>query len=179
MKKSKYILFAVVLIALAAINARVAISNRAAYKKSSTMRMTRMNNERLIIKYVYDDFGNRIRREVVLVPDYSRSQSAASEISEPDKVPETPEAPEDTPPEISVKAYPNPNQGMFWVSISGIDLPPDARIEIFTTTGSLVVSQKITSLPCAVDISNRSTGVYLLRITFGKGHEYVWRIVKN
>jgi hypothetical protein len=179
MKKRTYLIIVVAFVALAAFNANLAVSNKSYLKRSSSMNLTPMNNEKLVIKYTCDASGNMKERKVVLevINQYAMSRQN-TQAGEPDKTAEEIKK-EDIFSEVKITAYPNPNQGLFWIRISGIDLPQDARLEIFTASGAQIINRKIISVPHAVDISDRPSGVYFLRITFGNDYENVWRIVKN
>lgn len=180
MKKGIYAIFAAAFVALAAFNVNLSVSNKQRYVRTG-MNLIPMNDEKLIIKYTYDASGNMIERKVELVevPQYSTSgKNAKDNIPETDKVSETGQM-EDILPEIDVRVYPNPNQGMFWINIAGIDVPWDALIEIFSAGGAPVRKWRGISQPHAVDISDRPAGIYFLRLTFGKDYEYVWKIIKN
>jgi hypothetical protein len=173
-------MFAAAFAALAAFNVNLSVSNKQRHAQTG-MNLIPMNDEKLIIKYTYDDAGNMIERKVVLVEisQYSMTRkNAKADVPETDGISETGKK-EDIFPETDVRVYPNPNQGMFWLNITGIDVPRAARIEIFTVGGAQVISRKITSLPHAVDISDRPAGIYFLRITFGNDYENVWKIIKN
>ena len=168
MRKEIYIIFFVAFFFLAAFNANLAISNKLYYRKSS-MSMTPMNDEKLVIKYIYDGFGNRIKRELTLVP-ITRATSGK------DNRNLKPEANEF---EIKIKVYPNPSQGMFWVNITGIDIPNGAHINVYSSTGVLVKRWTGISSTHAIDISMQPNGMYFLQVKLNKDNESVWKIIKN
>ncbi|MDR2037145.1 MAG: T9SS type A sorting domain-containing protein [Bacteroidales bacterium] len=175
MRKKNYTIFATLFIALSAFNVNIALNNRQ-YSTNSRISMTPLDHEKLIIKYTYDNAGNRIKRELVLVPVIMRS-SLIEDNKKDAAVEETDLA--DAFPEMEVKLYPNPSQGIFWVEISGADIPAGAQIEIFSNTGALIKKMTGISPTQTIDISKQPRGIYFMRIIFNKDYMNVWKIIKN
>ena len=86
---------------------------------------------------------------------------------------------ENTFAEIKVDVYPNPTQGMLLVNITGVDIPQNTQIEIFTANGLLVLRKNDISYSNTVDITYKPNGIYIMRLTLGKEYMNTWRIVKN
>ena len=131
--------------------------------------MIPMNDEKLIIKYIYDDFGNRIKREIELIPVTRATSSKSTKKQNLD----------DAEIKIDIKVYPNPSQGVFWVNITGIDIPRGAHIDVYSNTGFLVKRWSGISPTHAIDISMQPDGIYYLRVVLNKDYENVWKIIKN
>jgi PQQ-dependent dehydrogenase (s-GDH family) len=72
------------------------------------------------------------------------------------------------PIDSTIRVYPNPAHGLFYV-----DAPPMERqpwlVQLYTVTGELVVTQASYADHFAVPVQGLPTGIYLLRLTNGAG----------
>lgn len=78
-----------------------------------------------------------------------------------------------SPGESSVKLYPNPNSGTFVLEIAN-----EALVEIFSSTGQLVLSQSILPGKNTFSLEDAADGIYLLKVTQQEKVQ-VMRIVKE
>lgn len=81
----------------------------------------------------------------------------------------------DTENYFSTKIFPNPNNGNF-----SIQLPAEvgkANVEIFSTTGSLILSQRIDSNEVRLMNIDQPKGVYMVKITLDNGKSSVSKLV--
>ena len=124
------------------------------------------------VKYTYDHAGNRVSREKVI--NMSMLKSGGGETG-------TAEIPvfEDVLSELKITIYPNPTKGMLKVDISGGDIPVDAKVFIYSFSGALIRQLNGISESNTVDISQQPPGVYIMRISFGNGHDSSWKIIKE
>ena len=81
--------------------------------------------------------------------------------------------------EMEISVYPNPTHGMLRVDITGVAIPHDAQIEIFSSNGTLVEKWTGISPNHSMDISDKPAGMYLLRLVLDKNCVKTWKIVKN
>lgn len=65
--------------------------------------------------------------------------------------------------EISINIYPNPSNGFFSVQLSSVS--ENTIIEVYTTLGQLILSQKITSENTVIDLKNCTSGLYYIKVT--------------
>ena len=70
--------------------------------------------------------------------------------------------------------YPNPTNGIF--IIKGEDLN---MVEVYNTTGQLVVTRTVSDGFAEIDLSNAAKGLYLVRAMSGKETMIERKIVKN
>jgi hypothetical protein len=64
----------------------------------------------------------------------------------------------------NVKLFPNPNNGLFNLSINQFGNEKTNRIEIYNMIGECVHRQIATSPNCQIDVSNLSNGTYIIKI---------------
>lgn len=75
--------------------------------------------------------------------------------------------------DLEIAIAPNPSTGKFFVQI-----PTDMQVEVYNNLGQLLVSQKMSLGINMVDISNKSAGVYLLKVIDGDKVS-IYKIVKK
>ena len=127
------------------------------------------------IKYSYDETGNRKTREKsiemrsMLKSSIGKSNLAVSDI----------QMYEDVISEMKIFIYPNPTQGMLKVDITGGEIPKDARIYLYNLQGALIRQLTGISETNEVDISSQPSGIYLMKIIFGKDQFSTWKIIKD
>ncbi|HEX7412697.1 MAG TPA: T9SS type A sorting domain-containing protein [Bacteroidia bacterium] len=63
-----------------------------------------------------------------------------------------------------VSIYPNPNNGVFNLSISQFDNNKTNSVEVYNTIGECVYRQSITSTNCQINVSDLAVGVYQFTI---------------
>lgn len=137
------------------------------------------------VTYVYDDAGNRIKREVTLL-----LQSA--EITEDSVLAEqTPVITEETTAlelenpalqetfrEIEIKLYPNPTQGAVYFELNRLPEGQKTELEIWSPAGSLIGKSKITGLVTQINLKGRPGGIYFIRTNI-EGETVTWKIIKE
>jgi plastocyanin len=69
-------------------------------------------------------------------------------------------------PDISV--YPNPSNGMFHLSVSGLQDTKKYNLEIFNLLGGKVYESTVSNATSDIDLSNSSIGIYFLKIFDGQ-----------
>ena len=65
--------------------------------------------------------------------------------------------------ENRITVYPNPNTGNFSVKLNSFS--EDTEIELYNFIGELVLKQKPTDFIQAVNIKDKSNGIYILKLT--------------
>lgn len=76
-----------------------------------------------------------------------------------------------------VRLYPNPNKGLFTISISKKEVK-NLKIELFDLFGKSVYSTISNSVKTEIDISNLSAGVYLVKLSSNELNE-ILKLIKN
>ena len=76
--------------------------------------------------------------------------------------------------ERSIKVYPNPSQGVFL--LKGIH---KGNYSIYTTNGSLILTEPISSGGTPIDLSHKAKGLYFLAIEDMHQRREVFRLIKE
>ena len=113
------------------------------------------------IKYTYDSAGNRLSRQKEIVVQTRGALSDEEELSE-----------------TKVTIYPNPTKGMLKVDISGVEKFENARISLYDLTGKLLQQWAGISQSNEIDLSERTSGVYIMQIVYN-GNASSWKIIKE
>lgn len=120
------------------------------------------------IKYTYDSAGNRKKRQKEIVV---QTRGALSDGEEPSVY-------EEELSETKVTIYPNPTKGMLKVDISGIQKFEESRISLYDLTGKLLQQWAGISQSNAIDLSDRTPGMYIMQIAYN-GKVSTWKIIKE
>jgi plastocyanin len=68
----------------------------------------------------------------------------------------------------NVSVYPNPSNGMYHVTISGLQSVKNGNIEVFNVVGERVFRTGFSNSAVDVDLSNSSKGIYFMKIFDGQ-----------
>lgn len=120
------------------------------------------------IKYTYDNAGNRLTRQKEIVV---QTRGALSDEEEPSVY-------EEELSETKVTIYPNPTRGMLKVDISGVEKFENARISLYDLTGKLLQQWAGISQSNAIDLSERTPGMYIMQVVYN-GKISSWKIIKE
>ncbi len=74
----------------------------------------------------------------------------------------------------SIKVYPNPSNGIFTV-----DIATEAQYNVYGILGQLVAEGQFASGDNALDLSDLSNGIYILKITDAAGKSANYKLVKE
>lgn len=66
---------------------------------------------------------------------------------------------------VNIITYPNPTKGLFTVEVPNYWLNKDTVIEIRNLFGEVVFSEKIDSSIMKIDLTNKTSGIYILKIS--------------
>jgi len=95
------------------------------------------------------------------------------------KVESFPEPEDILPSEKSVSAYPNPTTGLLNIELTGFDIELTSTTEIFGNMGERIFySDNLGQSAITVDLSDRPSGIYILRISNGD-HTSIQKIVRH
>jgi hypothetical protein len=120
------------------------------------------------IEYHYDSSGNRIERVIVL---NTKSASIAGEEN-------LSQVFEDNLDAGEIKIYPNPTEGLLNVRISKPGNLTEGTITVTDINGRTILIKQIEDGFTPVDLSDRSRGYYLMKITLGV-ETSTWKIIKK
>ncbi len=124
------------------------------------------------VTYYYDDCGNRIERTMGFkkVEENGRSLSPDDGKGWLAKV-------EENFGGIAVSLYPNPTDGKFSLAFSK-EVPSSLQAELCTTGGAVIEHRQVKNLTEEFDLTGKSAGIYVLRLTSGKETQ-TWKIIKK
>ncbi|MDY0347871.1 MAG: T9SS type A sorting domain-containing protein [Tenuifilaceae bacterium] len=150
----------------------------AVYVQSQTMPI-----EAQRISYSYDDSGNRIIREILLVKP--KTQDDDNEFKRDSLGREKSNTLSEGKPYYSdrfgsndVRIYPNPTSGQLKLEFVSPVEYYGITISVYSLTGKLVYRKKMMLNPEEIDLSNQLDGVYLMTIE-NEVNRISWRIVKQ
>lgn len=111
------------------------------------------------LQFTYDNAGNRIQRQYVtcFVSDESDENdllALKANKQENNKTLNTSSA------KVNLKAFPNPNNGVFEALIENPQ--ENAMLELYDFTGRKVLSQSVNATSIPMNIANLATGIYML-----------------
>ena len=121
------------------------------------------------IGYTYDGAGNRIKRELL----FAKSQTRAK--SEQDKQPDNYT---DRLNRQLITISPNPTHGIIRVHIEKHSAEEQYAIYVYTVGGEKVFHSDHVEPTTDIDLSNLSSGIYILKITNGD-KDITWKIIKQ
>lgn len=119
-----------------------------------------------VVRYSYDNAGNRIKKEIVL----TRGSVASDD--------EKPGSYSDRIDGHDIRIYPNPTRGNLVINISNIDSDNQVSITLFSIEGKLMRKAKVDSGQAHMDIGNERNGIYLMQISIDESST-TWKIVKE
>ncbi len=124
------------------------------------------------VTYYYDDCGNRIERTMGFkkVEENGRSFSTDDGKGWLAKI-------EDDFGGASVSLYPNPTNGKFSLAFSK-EVPLSIHAVLCTAEGSVIESRQVKNPIEEFDLTGKSAGIYVLRLTSGKETQ-TWKIIKK
>ena len=120
------------------------------------------------IKYINDSAGNRLSRQKEIVV---HTTGAVSDEEEPSVY-------EEELSETKVTIYPNPTRSMLKIDISGVEKFENARISLYDLTGKLLQQWAEISQSNAIDLSERTPGMYIMPVAYN-GKISSWKIIKE
>lgn len=78
---------------------------------------------------------------------------------------------------VPLSLYPNPTDGMFTLAFLE-ELPPLLCAELCTVGGSVIEHRQVRNLTETFDLTGKSAGIYILRLTTDKETQ-TWKIIKK
>jgi len=117
------------------------------------------------VVYSYDLAGNRIEREIVIDPQIRTTEDKIVEYTE--KI-----------AEASLHIYPNPTEGLLKIELRNIPEKQKIDIRLYDMKGNLILNRNDVSSPYEIDINDRPSGIYLLKVVSGE-LKTEWKIIKK
>ena len=118
------------------------------------------------VKYTYDNAGNRVKREIVMMAKALRQKAGATECHS------------DIISGKDIRIYTNPTKGRLGIEIMGYDNSDLCVFRIFNVSGQQILSTHVVSPRTEVNISSQPNCVYFLHISLNN-KENTWKIIKK
>lgn len=115
------------------------------------------------ISYGYDQAGNRISREIILL----KSTKVDQPVDYKDNLGTT-----------KITISPNPNGGQFTLSVTGVTTKTDMKIYLYNLSGNLIYKNQLPQTTTEIDISNQPNGMYVLTLII-ENKKKTWKIIKE
>lgn len=124
-----------------------------------------INAQAVVIKYTYDNAGNRTKRAVDQNARYSQQNISQNDTSIMlcDK---------------KIGIFPNPTDGPIKIEVSFLGANDKGEIFIYDISGQLVLTKKIEGMITNIDLSARPSGMYVMNIRINQ-EENTWKIIKK
>lgn len=122
-----------------------------------------------VVKYLYDDAGNREYRGVIILQ--SQKQSELKKGTEYSEVKE----------ELGkqkIVIYPNPTKGELIIELDGNNSDIEIEASIYSMKGEKLQNRTFTDSRVNMDLTGYPTGTYILKIKVGSTHGE-WKIIKE
>lgn len=123
------------------------------------------------VTYYYDDCGNRTERTMgfMKVEENGRLLSVDGEgwLAKA----------EENFGGAHISLYPNPTDGKFSLAFSE-EVPPSSQAELCTTGGAVIERRQVKNLTEEFNLTGKSAGIYVLRLTSGM-ETRTWKIIKK
>ena len=113
----------------------------------------------------YDEAGNRIKRQIIILDANSDGSRFADTLS---ATPYTDDV---------ISIYPNPTRYFFYLELSEFRDEDIVTIILFDEQGREVLNEKIRRQISKIDLSDQPNGMYFLNV-FKNGKSTKWQIVK-
>ena len=124
------------------------------------------------IKYSYDNAGNRIKREIVIITRSSYEDHEKLEDLSPA------ECFSDKLSEKDIRIHTDQVNGRLRIEIIDYDNADECSLQVFSISGHQVFSTHVTSSFTEVDINYWTNGIFFLYISLN-GKETTWKIIKK
>lgn len=122
-----------------------------------------------VLKYEYDESGNRISRKVILLS--SKQDQPRQDKSEQESINELMDA-------FSVTIYPNPTRGNLTISTQSTHNNPLTELMLYNTQGKLLYKDTNNNNTNTINMSMYDKGIYLLIIMI-EGNRKEFKVIKQ
>lgn len=124
------------------------------------------------VRFSYDDSGNRIRQEVIIL---KADDLPASVSQETDTTRLQVRIADDV---LNIKLYPNPVSETLTLECPGGSASYQINAKIFSANGFSVYQNTFHDIPCQIDLSGVVPGIYFLQLSINHS-EFSYKIIKQ
>lgn len=111
------------------------------------------------IEYTYDNAGNRVTRQVIILEPLVAMASRAKK--------QTVDPTIEQLGERTIKVYPNPTKGALAIEVTGGDEKEKVEIQLFSAQGVQLQTKKLEIGKTPIDMLSYPAGWYILRLGTG------------
>ncbi|OQX78736.1 MAG: hypothetical protein B6D61_04795 [Bacteroidetes bacterium 4484_249] len=133
------------------------------------------------VVFTYDNSGNRKTRTI----EWDENTNDTTNTQTDTTLFKTGQIPKETPQthtakigEQTVHIFPNPNTGMFNISIDGWQNNTKAEINLYTLSGTAIIEKTLKQAETKIKFGNQPDGTYILTVTID-GKKETWKVVKK
>lgn len=119
------------------------------------------------VEYFYDNAGNRIAREIVLLQNSPQKNRSSEKKSYTDKL-----------LEYTIRIYPNPTKGNLQIDILEANNETRGDINLYDLKGKLIDKANIDSGRIYFDLTTQPAGIYIMKIKI-EDKSTSWKIIKE
>lgn len=120
-----------------------------------------------LLKYNYDDVGNRISREIIIQKQKNQDSADLPVKHVEEKLLNR-----------NITIYPNPTKGELKIVISDISDKDNIEAYIYSSTGLLINKCVLCNESIIINITNQPSGIYFLTLMI-EGSKHTWKIIKE
>ncbi len=136
--------------------------------------MVEYNHIESSIEYAYDNAGNRISRQVIVIPNNLKSATAGDDDNKTDEEPI-----QSNWANMEILIYPNPTIGDINLGFKGYTEINNVHYQVFNATGRLMLAGQLnTGGLNRLQFSSLPKGVYILVLQHGS-EKKTWKIIKQ
>jgi uncharacterized protein YvpB len=128
------------------------------------------------IQYTYDDAGNRVKREFILLETVEKNQPEQN--SDDSLAYQENKTIQATISEMVVSVYPNPIKSSVKVYITNLQDNTGSSLTVFDLSGREIISKKPVESVNELSLYDQPPGQYLLRLEL-KNEKKEWGIIKQ
>ncbi len=109
------------------------------------------------VTYTYDNAGNRIARQTIILKNTENKNSDKNKISEINNI----------FGKGNITVYPNPAKELLNIQFTDINTENEIILQLYDINGKLLQTEKTKNYNTTINLSNETAGVYILKILSG------------
>lgn len=139
-------------------------------------------NAQRIVKFTYDDAGNRETRTIIELPQGLKSVQDTTVVNseviakELDKIEQ--QFNFEKLADGQIKVFPNPVEGALMVRLENLSNIKGTSLQLFNSSGSLIQSKQLSTNYTEFNMQEYSPGIYILRI-LRQDEKLEYKIIKK
>lgn len=139
-----------------------------------------------LVQFTYDNAGNRIKREVIIIPPVETDVLLKTNTDNPDEdngennnqEEKTEKTWLDKIGDVQIKLYPNPVNEQLIVEVENAGPEAVGTLQLYEISGKLLYTKANLSAKNQLNFSGRASGNYIMKITID-GEQKEWVVIKQ